>query len=217
MAKGDKTTHTFKKKLLLGSKRTEMPYNEPKYKFNKDFRATQNLEKLINSIGSQPITPSSNINGLAFTSNNIQFTKSPRLIEGKETKKKYISPRNKREKSKKSATSKSKGQSSNNRKGSDKRYFDYPKHNESANYYDSKRGGGLSGINISIQEVEGKKNKPCKKPQYGTGNMSHILSLLNDKRNPRTENSTFIEGSHKYKSQTQQRYKGKSIGIRHFC
>lgn len=65
----------------------------------------------------------------------------------------------------------------------DKKYFDYVKHNESLNYYDSKRPGGnaFNGINISIQEVD-YSQKVSQKPQYGTGNMSQIIALLNEKK-----------------------------------
>lgn len=51
------------------------------------------------------------------------------------------------------------------------------------NYYDSKRSNGLNGINISIQEVENRNQKLGFKPQYGTGNMTHIIALLNEKKN----------------------------------
>lgn len=118
-----------------------------------------------------------------FTSNNMGFVKSPRFIESKDQKK-CISPRRNRDKSKHYSQPKnSKGCNSKGRKG-DKRYFDkFKKHNESANYYESKRGPGRSGVNISIQEVDAKKNKMAmKKPHCGTGNMSHILALLNKKK-----------------------------------
>lgn len=113
----------------------------------------------------------------------MQSTKSPRLIETNESRKRYISPRNKKEKAKMS-NSKSKENSQGRYKGIDKKYFEYIRHNESANYYDTKKGKGFTGINISIQEVEHKpRNKSYKKPQYGTGNMSHIIALLNDQKN----------------------------------
>ena len=50
-------------------------------------------------------------------------------------KKKYISPRSKRERSKKSSQNKSK----DGKKAIDKRYFEYIKHNESLNFYDSSK------------------------------------------------------------------------------
>lgn len=51
------------------------------------------------------------------------------------------------------------------------------------NYYDSKRSNCLNGINISIQEVDNRNQKLAFKPQYGTGNMTHIIALLNEKKN----------------------------------
>lgn len=146
---------------------------------------TNNLEKLIGSIGYQPKTPSSHINSLPFTSNNVHFMKSPRLVDSKPANKKYISPRGNREKSKNFSQQKTKTTSTSNTR---KKHFDYNKHNESANYYDTKRVTGLSGINISIQEVESSQNKPTKRSYYGTSNVSHILALLNDKKNS-TSNS----------------------------
>lgn len=50
------------------------------------------------------------------------------------------------------------------------------------NFHDSKKNSTLKGINISIHEVDG-RNKTDSKPQYGTENMSHIIALLNDKKN----------------------------------
>ena len=106
-----------------------------KLKISKDSNKTQNLEGLINSIGIQPKTPSCNVSGLPFTSNNAQYTKSPRIVEEKEYKKKYISPRGKRSgKMQKSSQSKSKTTSTNNRKQSEKKHLEYNKHNESTQY-----------------------------------------------------------------------------------
>jgi len=97
-------------------------------------------------------------------------------------RKKYISPHVKREKSK-VLSSKSKDHCQNRIKTGDKKYFEYVKNNESVNYYDSKKNKGFHGINISIQESDNKSAKYSKKPQYGTGNMSHVIALLNDKKN----------------------------------
>lgn len=64
----------------------------------------------------------------------MQYTKSPRFVELSQPKKKYISSRSKRTNSKKYSQPKSKENStSQNRKGIDKRYFEYIKHNESLN------------------------------------------------------------------------------------
>ena len=122
--------------MLLGvSKKSESSWPKNKLKICKDSNKTQNLEGLINSIGIQPKTPSWNVSGLPFTSNNVQFVKSPRVVEEKECKKKYISPRGKRTgKVQKSSQSKSKTTSINNRKQSEKKYVEYNKHNESAQY-----------------------------------------------------------------------------------
>ena len=87
----------------------------------------------------------------------------------------------------------------------DKRYFEYIKHNDSTNQHEYKNGGH-KGVNISIQEIENKKNKLSRRPCYGTGNMSNILSLINDKKNTRKETNTFIEGN-RQKSQNQQKCK----------
>jgi hypothetical protein len=104
------------------------------------------------------------VSGLPFTSNNVQFVKSPRIIEEKEYKKKYISPRGKRSgKVQKSSQSKSKTTSTNNRKQSDRKHLEYNKHNESAQYYDAKRPVGLSDINISVHEIDSKRNKASMK------------------------------------------------------
>jgi hypothetical protein len=171
-----------------------------KLKFNKEFKIStigghNNFYIDTEGVSKTPST-NSNINGFQFASNKGQSTKSPRFIDTNQIKKKYISPRGKREKSKKYTLSKTKEyshpktkeysypkskESSQARKGIDKKYFDYIKHNESLNYYDTKRTTGFNGINISIQEVDN-KNKTSSKPQYGTGNMSHIIALLNEKK-----------------------------------
>lgn len=169
-----------------------------KLKFNKEFKIStiggHNNFYIDGDIVSK--TPSSNTNGFHFTSNKEKSTKSPRFIENNQIKKKYISPRSKRDKSKKFTQSKTKvysnpkikdysipksKENSQARKAIDKKYFDYIKHNESLNYYDTKRATGFNGINISIQEVD-YKNKTSSKPQYGTGNVSHIIALLNEKK-----------------------------------
>jgi len=80
-------------------KNSEFIHNEVKIKYNKNLKTNNNFEKLISSITSQPKTPSSNINSLPSTSNNIQFMKSPRPVEQKRPKK-YTSSRENREKSK---------------------------------------------------------------------------------------------------------------------
>jgi len=50
------------------------------------------------------------------------------------------------------------------------------------NFYDSNKNSTLKGTNISIHEADG-RNKTASKPQYGTENVSHIIALLNDKKN----------------------------------
>jgi hypothetical protein len=178
----------IKKQLMLNIKNSEVGNNEVKNRHYKELNMTSNLEKLIGSIGSQPKTPSSHINSLPFTSNNKNFMKSPRFLDQKgQTTKKYISPRGNREKSKNYSQPKTKTASTSNPR---KRHFDYSKHNESANYYDTKRVTGLSGVNISIQEVEASQNKSNKRSYYGTSNVSHILALLNDKKNSVTNSKS---------------------------
>lgn len=115
-----------------------------------------------------------------------QVTQNPLDSQIKHINKRYISPRSKKERSKKFSQGKSK-ETSQNRKGIDKRYFEYIKHNESLNFYDSNKNSTLKGINISINEVDG-RNKTTSKPQYGTENMSHIIALLNDKKHYRSNN-----------------------------
>jgi hypothetical protein len=183
----------MKKKFFISSKNPDSNHSEIRAKLNKELKVFIPSVKLqLSGISNHnnfwidtdmvSKTPSSNIGWIGFSTTKMQYAKSPRIVENIEFRKKYISPRTKKEKAKIS-TSKSKENSQNRYKGIDKKYFEYIRHNESANYNDNKKARGFTGINISIQEVDNKpRNKSYKKPQYGTGNMSHIIALLNDQK-----------------------------------
>lgn len=128
---------------------------------------------------SSSITPGGKVRGVDFSRITSNNTKSTRLKDTKD-RKKYISPRNKKDRSRKSSQHKSK-ESINRRKIADKQYFDYIKHNESLNFYDHGTNSMIKGLNISTHEADG-RNKSTSKPQYGTENMTNVISLLNHKK-----------------------------------